>query len=206
MEQDETIQPFHMVELIPKGMKNSQDEEDDKHDCTGLQREAFERGHLKGWEEGVNEGRAQCEDHVNEELSKITRMANEIGRARLLALQENEQDIMEIALAIARNILLRELEVDSQVAVRQVRHVLSLLRHKGLVLLKVHPQDFEQLDSIRQSLSEEFLDGDHVVLEADEEIDRGGCRVEQAGLRLEVDLLGQLETVAQEFGIESSTL
>jgi flagellar biosynthesis/type III secretory pathway protein FliH len=53
-------------------------------------------------------------------------------------------------------------------------------------------------------LRAEFLDGDHLSIEGHEDVQPGGCLVEQAGLQLDARLQQQLETVATEFGLEIS--
>ena len=199
MEHDESVKSFQMVELVQKRAAGLA-EEDHPHDCADLQREAFERGRKAG----IEEGRAECQFQVEEALKKALRLANHIGRARVAALEDHERDIVEVALAITRKLLLREIEVDKDLVVRQVRQVLQLLPAKELVTLKVHPQDFRTLEPIHQTLRAEFPNGDHLVLESYEEVDPGGCLVEQAGLLLDARLTQQLAIVAHEFGVESA--
>jgi len=198
MEHNVRVQNFQMAELVPKG--TAQDEEDQPHDCSELQHHAFEQGRQKGLEEG----RAQGQAKVDEELKKVIHLANQIGRARVSALEEQERDIVEVALAISHKIILREVETDKELIVRQVRQILGLLLNTSLVTLKVHPQDLEMLEPLHQALRAEFLDGDHLVLEGHEDVQPGGCLVEQAGFQLDARLLQQLETVATEFGLEVS--
>lgn len=201
MEHDEVVKRFQMVEFVQEGTKEPA-EEVPPHDCAELQRDAFE----KGRQAGLEEGRAQCQAQVEEALKKALRLANHIGRARVVALEEQERDIVEVALAITRKIILREIEIDKDIVVRQVRQVLDLLSAKELVTLKVHPQDFSTLEPLRQTLRAEFADGDHLVLEAYEDVDPGGCLVEQAGLLFDARLTQQLAIVASEFGLESSPI
>jgi flagellar assembly protein FliH len=198
MEQNDTVQRFQMVELVHKTAKQRA-EEAQPHDCRELQRDAFERGR----QAGIDEGRAQCQAQVEEEVKKALRLANQIGRARVMALEEHERDIVEVALAISKKILLREIEIDKELVVRQVRQVLGLLPDKTLVTLKVHPQDFMILEPLQHTLRPEWGDGDHLVLEAYEDVDPGGCLVEQAGLLFDARLTQQLALVASEFGLES---
>ena len=198
MEQDDTVKRFQMVELVHKSAKQRA-EEAQPHDCRELQQAAFERGR----QAGIAEGRAQCQAHVEEEIKKALRLANQIGRARVIALEEHERDIVEVALAISKKILLRECEIDKELVVRQVRQVLGLLPDKTLVTLKVHPQDFKILESLRHTLRPEWADGDHLALEAFDEVDPGGCLVEQAGLLFDARLTQQLALVASEFGLEA---
>lgn len=201
MEQDETVKSFQMVELVPGGTKES-NEEIEPHDCHELQHEAFERGR----QTGVEEGRAQCQLRVDEELKRALRLANYIGRARVAALEQHERDIVEVALTMTRKLILREIEIDKNIVVRQVRQVLALLPAKELVIVKVHPQDLSALEPLQHMLRAEYTDGDHVVLEACEDVDPGGCLVEQAGLLFDARLTQQLAIVANEFGLESSQL
>jgi flagellar assembly protein FliH len=119
-------------------------------------------------------------------------------------LEDHERDIVEVALAITRKLILREIEVDRELVVRQVRQVLKLLPAKELVTLKVHPQDFKTLDPLQHLLRAEYINGDHLVLEADEDVEPGGCLVEQAGLLFDARIPQQLAMVAGEFGLEIS--
>lgn len=199
MKQDGTVRKFQMVELVPNGMK-PQKEEDESHDCSGLQRHAFEQGRQKGLEEE----RAQGQAKIDEELKRVIHLANQIGRAQVAALEEQERDIVEVALAISHKIILREVETDKELIVRQVRQILGLLLNASLVTLKVHPDDLEVLEPLHQALQAEFVDGDHLVIEGHEDVQPGGCLVEQAGLQLDARLHQQLETVAAEFGLEHS--
>jgi len=199
MGHDESVKNFQMVELVQGGKKEPV-EEVPPHDCAALQREAFERGRLQG----LDEGRAECQDRVDEALKGAIRLANHIGRARVAALEDQERDIVEVALVMTRKLILKEVEVDREVVVRQVRQVLDLLHARELVTRKVHPQDLKTLEPLQERLRTEFIDGDHLVLEAYEDVERGGCLVEHAGLLFDARLSRQLEIVAGEFGVETS--
>jgi len=199
MELHTRVQEFRMVELVPNGAR---DEEKDEppHDCSQLQHQAFEQGRQKG----IGEGRAQCQGKVDEALKQAIHLANQIGRARVAALEEQDRDIVEVALAISQKIILQEVKTDKELIVRQVRQILGLLLQKTLVTLKVHPKDLEVLEPLHQALQAEFIDGNHLVIEGHEDVQPGGCLVEQTGLQLDARLSQQLETVATEFGLEPS--
>jgi flagellar assembly protein FliH len=199
MEQNAQVKKFEMAELIPKGARDH-DEEDQPHDCSELQRQAFEQGRMKG----IDEERAQSQAKVDEQLNRAIQLANQIGRARVAALEEQDRDIVEVALAISQKIILREVETDKELIVRQVRQILGLLLSKNLVTLKVHPHDLHVLEPLHEALRAEFLDGDHLVIEGSQDVQSGGCLVEQVGLQLDARLHQQLEAVATEFGLEIS--
>lgn len=201
MEHKDQVRKFEMVELIPNGGRD-QEEEEQPHDCSLLQQHAYKQGWLKG----LKEGRAQCQAKVDEELKRAIQLANQIGRARVVALEEQDRDIVEVALAISQKIILREIETDKDLVVRQVRQILGLLLNKCLVTLKVHPQDLAALEPLHDELRSEFLDGDHLSIEGHDDVQPGGCVIEQAGLQLDARLEQQFETVAAEFGLERPPL
>ena len=207
MQEQTGVQEFQMVELESKDhrtqeQKGQKNEKDLKHDCSDLQKQAYEKGRKKGMEEGI----AQSQSRIDNEIKRAIHLGNEVGRARMVALEEQERDIVEVALMISRKIILREIEIDKELIVRQVRHILGQLVNVGLVTLKVHPQDFAVLEPLHKTLQSEFVEGNHLVIEPHEEIQIGGCLVEQAGLQLDARLSQQLETVAAEFGLETSSL
>lgn len=193
------MQRFQMVELVQPG-STIPVEASVPHDCAELQREAYERGRQAGWEEG----RAQCQGQVEEELNKAIRLANHLGQARIGALEAHEQDIVEVALAIARKLILKEAVLDKDLVVRKVRQVFKLLSSQELVTLKVHPRDYETLMPLQQQLQVECAGAAHLALTADEEVEPGGCLVEQAGFLFDARLTSQLAAVAGEFGLEEA--
>ncbi len=199
MEQNTDVKKFVMTELIPKGPRD-QAEETPPHDCSALQQQAFTQGRLKG----MAEGRAECQAKVDEQLNRAIHFANQLGRARVAALEEQDRDVVEVALSICKKILLKEVAEDKELIVRQVRQILGLLPNKHLVTLKVHPEDLLALEPLHKVLRAEFLDGDHLVIEGHADVQPGGCLVEQAGLQLDGRLEQQLEAVATEFGLEIS--
>ncbi len=199
MKQNTNVKKFEMTELTPKG-PGDHVEETPPHDCTELQQHAFTQGRLKG----NAEGRAQCQASVDEQLKRAIHLANQIGRARVAALEEQDRDVVEVALTICQKILLKEVQTDKELIVRQVRQILGLLLNKHLVTLKVHPTDLLVLEPLHEALRAEFLDGDHLVIEGYADVQPGGCLVEQAGLQLDGRLQQQLEAVATEFGLEVS--
>lgn len=199
MEKNTRVKKFEMAELVPKGTREKEKEEQ-RHDCSELQRAAFEEGRVKG----IDEGRAQCQATVDEQLNRAIQLANQIGRARVAALEERDRDVVEVALAISQKIILQQVETDKELVVRQVRQILGQLLNKNLVTLKVHPQDLAVLQPLHEALRAEFLDGNHLSIKGNEDIQPGSCLVEQVGLQLDARIQQQLETVATEFGLEIS--
>ncbi len=205
MEQDESVQQFQMVELIPgdlrrfeSGKDSDSEDQEAPHDCSLLQQQAYEEGKKNGYDEGVAQSRQELQGQFQHALE----LANRIGKVRVAALEEQERDIVEVAMAIAKKVLKREIEHDSATVVRQVQQLLGLLHKKSLVTLRVNPNDIEELRSAHEVLGIEGGKGEHLILEADEDIEVGGCVIEQGGLLLDARIHQQLDVLAKDFGLE----
>ncbi|MGD9849763.1 MAG: FliH/SctL family protein [Nitrospirales bacterium] len=193
--QGESVKLFQMNELKSDKEK---EEELPPHDCSELQRNAYEQGR----EVGQAEGQAACQAKVQEEITHLLTLANHIGQVRLGELEERQRDIVEIAMAIAKKILIKELEVDREVLLRQVKQVLQLVSKRELVTIFVHPQDAQLLKPVQDRLRMECDDPANVLIESQDDIERGSCIVEQAGLLLDAQISRQLQTISEEFGLQ----
>lgn len=193
--QGESVKLFQMNEF-----RSDKDKEEDlpPHDCSELQREAYEEGRRAG----QAEGRAACQAKVHEEVSNLLKLANHLAQVRLAGVEECQRDIVEIALAIAKKILIKELDVDKGVVLRQIQQVLQLISKRELVTIRVNPYDAQLLKTVQDRLRAEFDDPAHVVIESQDDIERGGCIVEQGGLLFDAQLSRQWETISEEFGLQ----
>lgn len=193
--QGESVKLFQMNEF-----RNDKDKEEDlpPHDCSELQREAYEEGRKAG----QAEGRAACQDRVHEEVANLLKLADHLAQTRLAGVEECQRDIVEIALAVAKKILIKELSVDKEVVLRQVQQVLQLVSRRELVTIRVNPSDAQLLKTVQDRLRAEFADPAHVVIESQDDIERGSCLVEQGGLLFDAQLSRQWDTISEEFGLQ----
>lgn len=193
--QGESVKLFQMNEF-----RSNKDKEEDlpPHDCSELQREAYEEGRKVG----QAEGRAACQAKVHEEVANLLKLANHLAQVRVAGVEECQRDIVEIALAIAKKILIKELDVDKEVVLRQIQQVLQLVSKRELVTIRVNPNDAQLLKVVQDRLRAEFDDPAHVVIESQDDIERGSCIVEQGGLLFDAQLSRQWDTISEEFGLQ----
>gem|GEM_PF-1246158 len=164
------------------------------HDCTILQQEAYETGHQTGMQEGEARGRAETEM----EMQRAMDLVGQVGLARLQALQQAEQDIIELAMAIARKIIHREVEGQTDIVVEQVRQTMKYLSTTALVRVLVHPDEVESLESVQATLKNREGQAVPIVIEADPTIQAGGCRIESDTHVLDASIEAQLDMIEEE--------
>jgi len=168
------------------------------HDCSVLQQEAYETGHQTGIQEGETRGRAETEM----EMQRAMELVGQVGVARLQALQQAEQDIIELAMAVARKIIHREVAGQPGIVGEQVRRTIEYLSTTGLVRVLVHPDEVESLESVQTTLKNREGQAVPIVIEADPTIQAGGCRVESDTHVLDATIDAQLGLIREELTSE----
>jgi flagellar assembly protein FliH len=182
---------------------------------TLLRQSSFSEGHTKGHAEGYAEGFAQGhaqatlegQRQLNDYIANEGKVAAE-SLANLFATAQNQlrdsqqamaQGVLELACAIAQQVLRRELSVDSKVLQPVVREALSTLGSDNkAALVRMNPADMEALTEV---LQQEFS---HLALTlvSDSSVSRGGCLVESAGTVVDGTLEQRWRKTVSTLGLE----
>jgi flagellar assembly protein FliH len=161
-----------------------------------LQRKAYDEGFaagrgdgfLQGQREGLEAGASQCRSQV-ERLQAILRCL----ATPLEALDEEvERSLAALAVAIARQVVRRDLAVRPEqilVLVRETLEALPVAARK--VTLYLHPDDASLVNEV---LCEEMANAQWAMRE-DDTLDRGGCRVESDSSRIDASVEHRLACV-----------
>ena len=167
------------------------------------------------YQRGVEAGNAEAEARFKTEYDKL--IAAE--RARVDGLMASighefsqlharwEQRVLKFALAVAKAIVKREVSIDHEIVLAQVRESLRHLIGVEKVKLRVNPKDEELLRQHRSAISSAADSLREMVIEADEKIEAGGCILESdlgnvdARLSTQID---QLEAMVLDQSHEES--
>jgi flagellar assembly protein FliH len=154
------------------------------------------------WEAGLQEGYQEGLRHAAEEQAAATeRLATLAAEAVTDAHQfarALEQQLVELALAVAAKVVAREVATDPTLVVGVVRDTLAELQEATIVRLRVNPDDHDLVAPHWERLSQQ-RGAEQGLLVADERVQRGGCLVETAIGRVDAQLDTRLGQVAETF-------
>lgn len=100
-----------------------------------IQKESFERG----YREAVEQWQKQAEQELAQERQKLKGAFEELLCSQRRLLQEAEKDIVELAIAIAKKILHREIQIDPTVLRGIVRAVVEKVSQQRAFTIRAHP-------------------------------------------------------------------
>ena len=158
------------------------------------QRRGFDEGFAQGYQEGLR----AAEQEMHQGVARIAALTESLRRPVAMLAQEVDDELVRLTLAIARQVIRRELRTDSDQIAAVVKEArASLASVQGMLRIGVHPDD---APLVRRMFSDEEELAGVQVLE-DPNVSRGGCTlatdtsfvdatVETRIARLAVQLLG----------------
>jgi len=141
--------------------------------------EGMETGFREGYDAGLSGGKAAAENEARQ-LHELTAQLEQ-ALARLDA--EIAEELMSLAVELARKILQHTLAVEPEALVSTIRAILQTLP-QSRAQIHLNPDD---LAIARNYLGEVLDQAGHVLIE-DETVSRGGCRVETPGAQIDATM------------------
>jgi flagellar assembly protein FliH len=158
----------------------------DAAEVEAAQREAFRQGHQEGERTGEERAAAQYREAVAAFGHSVLQVATLKPRLRA----EAERDLVELAFAIARRILRREISVDPTAVVGLIRGCLDQYSRAEISRLQVHPQDLAAVTEFFR-----HNPAPHLEVVADPKVSRGGAVFKTTRGELDARFETQLEEI-----------
>ncbi len=174
----------------------------------------YNEGFEKGYEEGVSEGREEAQkrfgedvetevqrrlkDMSNAALEPLRTLFKEMNNTRHLLLKNWEENILQIAAAIAYQAIMREVSAFKDVPLALLREALDLSMSCTSLKIRMNAQDIKNLQEPIKILLEETGNLAKAEIVADPKITCGGCVVESALGVVDERLEARLERIISE--------
>lgn len=156
-------------------------------DLSEIERQAFAKGYQQGERAGLEAGGRRAEAMIR----RMGETLEQLAALRRQMIQQTEEQIVRLALTIAKRILRREATLDQDLTVAMVRVALDRLGEHSGATIRLHPEDY----ALTVGQQQDEWDNDQVTVVADDDISRGGCRIESAFGFVDASVEAQFEQV-----------
>ena len=158
--------------------------------------EIQQQARSEGFEQGRHEGLQAARSEVDATLQRMEQIIQAMAEPLQAVDEQVEGELLQLAIAIAQQIIRRELQVDPEQVVSVVRDALSALPSSARkVRIQLHPED---ADLVREKL----LPSDEAErawkISDDLSLNRGGCIVESESSRIDASVEKRLKSVIAE--------
>jgi flagellar assembly protein FliH len=154
-----------------------------------LEREAF----AKGFSQGELAGAEAAGQRGEMMLHRLTQTLEELTQVRAQMIHQTERQMVQLAMAIARRVIHREVTLDADLLIAMARVAMERLGETAQVKVRLHPEDYEAAGAARVAQ----LAGSNVMILSDAHLSRGGCRIESDMGILDAGVNAQLQEIAR---------
>jgi flagellar assembly protein FliH len=154
-----------------------------------VERDAF----AKGFAQGERAGAEAAGKRGEVMLRRLTETLDELTTLRAQMIHQTELQMVQLALAVARRVVHREISLDRDLLVAMARVALDRLGENVQVIVRLNPDDF---DATAVSRASQWT-GTNVSVVADARVGRGGCRIESDLGVLDAGADAQIQEIAR---------
>ncbi len=172
-----------------------------EEELAAIREEARQQGYDAGFKAGHEEGMAQALDEqraaTEQALAPIRDIADNFSTALREADQAISNEVLELALHLAKGMLKNALRVKPELilpVVREAIEYLPVLQQPALLIL--NPEDAAV---VRDSIAEELDKGGWRVID-DPTIERGGCKVDTASNQIDATVASRWQRLSLALG------
>lgn len=148
-----------------------------------------------GFQAGQSAAEQQFQDRYNAVILKLVRSIEEIASHRARLRRQAEEDVVRLALAIARRILHREITVDPHALQGLVKAALQSLEAREICAVRVHPSLLADLQRAEEQVGAE----QSWNWTPDPSLEIGAVLVDTTRGQLDASIATQLEEIERGF-------
>ena len=169
-------------EIVGSGQPEPVPGNSDAIDPGDAAQRAVSEAYQQGVEAGKKELSGKLQDEFDRKLEEVTVNFDALVRefsAEITRLnQDFDKAIVTLAIAIARRVVAREIDLDEGAVLARSREAIRKIIGVEKIKIHVNPSDEEYIRGHRNELSTYADSVKEIVIEADSKVERGGCVIE----------------------------
>jgi len=147
----------------------------------------------KGFAQGERAGAEAAGTEARALLQRLAETIEELSSTRQNMIRRTERQVVELAMAIAKQLLQREISVDRGLLLAMARVALDALGDQEAATIRLHPDDYAVVNA---APDHEWASGQLTIV-ADPAVERGGCVVQCDAGSMKVGLDSQFNELAR---------
>jgi flagellar assembly protein FliH len=158
----------------------------------------------QGYDEGFAKGAAEADAETAGLVQTCEKIGIHVMEERARVLDENEADLVELAMAVARRIVNAAIDVDETLVIEACRGAMRKAFQRGSMTVLAHPGDLALLRDAGPELAAELGGVDHLDFVEERRLDRGSVIVRTPAGEIDATIEGKASKIEQALreGIE----
>lgn len=164
-----------------------------REQAASIEKDAYE----KGFEQGEKDGLELGEEKAKKIVGTIEDLLNEIRSVKEEMIRRYEKEILEVIFSVVKKIIHVQTGFDNEIVRDTIMNAVAYATQKNEINLKINPDDFDYVESLRPEFFAEFKDLKSMMVTTDASITRGGCLIESCHGNIDAMIDTQIEKIKQ---------
>ncbi|MFH1096353.1 MAG: FliH/SctL family protein [Candidatus Desantisbacteria bacterium] len=173
-----------------------------KEQAEEIRKQAHESGFTIGKQEGYDAGYKTAGEKFQALLSQVEMVLTEAKKEKERIFQKAQGDmseeIVELAILIAKKIIKTEISANRDIIVANIKDALSKMKCQGEITIRVNLVDLQHVESMKDELLGIAAGLKGIHFHDDPSIESGGCKIETTLGIIDATMDAQMERVEQE--------
>ena len=156
----------------------------------------------KSYDEGFKKGVLQTETKYQAQIQNVINLFQNLIKTIKekfpKMIQQNETDILNLTLSIAKKIVGESLKIEPLIVLEILRNSLTLLTDHQQIKIFVNPESWETVNSGLKTLNIKFELPKNTQIIGDKDVDLGGCRIETSTETIDGDISTQFDEIQRK--------
>ena len=151
-----------------------------------------------GNETGIEDTKTEMMEQVNQLTTQLQKTISEIAIQTETIIEQHEQEILRLILAIARKVIEIEVAMNPDIILTTLRRSLEYLSEKEEIKIVVNPHDWSIVRENLQKLALTVELPQNIEVIANEAIESGGCRIDFKAGSIDADIETQFAEIKRK--------
>lgn len=171
-------------------------------DFEAQKRRIEEQAYRKGFSDGRQKGLESGKQELAPVLQNFRQALQELEKVKLEIYRSAERESVDLALAIARKVVCREVSTSREAIVGVVREAFRQAADQDRIRIRLCPADLQLIDDPKRAFSGVARDGARILVEGDDSISSGGCVIETEMGDIDARIERQLQVIEEALRAE----
>ena len=162
-----------------------------------------EAGYQDGFAQGETEGRTAGEETAKQaaeqSLEALTQALTAVNNLTNDLVDSHEDGLLALVFQVAERVIQVQLDNRDDIVRSTIIDALKSLVRPDEVRLSVSPEDYEYVEMIKDSFFESVSSLEHVSVQSDPQVNRGGCKIETSTASVATDPATKLAAIRDAF-------
>ena len=151
------------------------------------------------YKNGLEEGREQAERGLANVFKALRQSVADLDGLRDKVLRESEEDLLKLAIMIARKVIQQEVAQNPQILANIVAAAITDCGGLDRINIRLNPADYAVVAADRQGFFKNICPDTSVTMAPDETISPGGCIVDTTTGTIDAQIETQLDEIYRRF-------